>query len=115
MSYDKIGNVLFAQGKFDGAGNAYRDGLAFLEQLAAAAPGNTQWQSFLVVMRSKLASVHQKLGDVTQALIELRIAHEILAALVAGAPGNAVWATSLAWLKGEIARLEGQAQETTKN
>jgi hypothetical protein len=43
-AYDKIGDVLVAQGKLDEALKAYRDSLAIRERLAAADPGNTQWQ-----------------------------------------------------------------------
>ena len=38
VSYDKVGNVLVAQGKLDEALKAYRDSLAIVERLAAADP-----------------------------------------------------------------------------
>jgi tetratricopeptide (TPR) repeat protein len=47
VSYDRIGNVLVAQGKLDEALKAYRNGLAIAERLAAADPSNTQWQNDL--------------------------------------------------------------------
>jgi hypothetical protein len=63
----------------------------------------------------KLALEHLKLGNVAEALVELRKGREIMAALVGIAPGFAQWKKDLAWIDGEIARLEGRTQETGKN
>ena len=40
MSYDKIGDVLVAQGNLPEALKSYRDGLAIADRLAKADPGN---------------------------------------------------------------------------
>ena len=47
VSYDKVGDVLVAQGKLDEALKAYRDSLAIAERLAATDRSNTQWQNDL--------------------------------------------------------------------
>jgi hypothetical protein len=44
VSYDRIGDVLVAQGDRAGALKSYRDGLAIRERLAQADPGNAEWQ-----------------------------------------------------------------------
>jgi len=83
--------------------------------LAAADRTNSMRQRELAVSYAKLALVHLRLGDAAQALTELRSARDIMGALVTAAPDNAQWQKELALFDGEIARLEGQAQETTKN
>ncbi|MGI9489863.1 MAG: tetratricopeptide repeat-containing protein, partial [Geminicoccaceae bacterium] len=54
---EKIGEVRVAQGDLDGAGEAYRAGLAIIERLAAADPGNAEWQRDLIVSRWKLGDL----------------------------------------------------------
>ncbi len=44
VSYDKVGDVLVAQGTLPEALKAYRDSLAIRERLAKADPGNAGWQ-----------------------------------------------------------------------
>ena len=47
--YDKIGDVLVAQGNLPAALKSYRDDLAIAERLAKADPGNAGWQRDLSV------------------------------------------------------------------
>jgi hypothetical protein len=49
VSYERVSNVLVAQGKLDEALKAYRDGLAIVERLATADPSNMQWRRDLSV------------------------------------------------------------------
>ena len=49
VSHDKIGDVLVAQGEGGAALAAYRAGMAIRERLAAADPGNAEWQRDLSV------------------------------------------------------------------
>ena len=107
--------MLTAQGNAQDALKAYRDSSAIRERLAEIDPGNNGWQRDLAVSYVKLALVHQRLGEIAEALVEFRKARDIMAALVAAAPDNTQWKQFLAGLDGEIARLEGQAQEPKKN
>jgi tetratricopeptide (TPR) repeat protein len=47
VSYNKVGDVLVAQGKLDEALKSYRDSLAIAERLAASDRSNTAWQDDL--------------------------------------------------------------------
>jgi tetratricopeptide (TPR) repeat protein len=55
VSHIKIGDVLVAQGEGGAALAAYRAGMAIAERLAAADPGNAEWQRDLIVSCVKLA------------------------------------------------------------
>jgi hypothetical protein len=44
LSYNRIGDVLVAQGNLTGALQAYRDSLAIRERLAKIEPSNSGWQ-----------------------------------------------------------------------
>ena len=55
VSHDRIGDVLVAQGEGGAALAAYGSGMAIAERLAAADPGNAEWQRDLIVSCVKLA------------------------------------------------------------
>ena len=57
VSYDRIGDVLGAQGSGEEALTAYRDSLEIRQRLAAQDPSNAQWQTDLVVSYWKLAQL----------------------------------------------------------
>jgi tetratricopeptide (TPR) repeat protein len=105
-AYVKVGDVLMAQGKLEEALRAYRDSLAIRERLAAADRSNTEWQHNLAVSHGKLALAYERLGQIAQALIQVRKGRDLLAALVAMASGNVQWAKDLALFDAQIARLE---------
>ena len=56
MSYDKVGDVLVAQGNLPEALKSYRDSLAIADRLAKADPGNADWQRDLSVSYRKSAT-----------------------------------------------------------
>jgi hypothetical protein len=56
VSYERIGDVLKAQGNLAEALKSFRDGLAIRERLAQSDPGNANWQFDLVVSHWKLAA-----------------------------------------------------------
>ena len=68
VSYDKVGDVLMAQGKLDEALKAYRDGLAIRERLAATDRSNTEWQRDLSVSYDKVGDVLVAQGKLDEAL-----------------------------------------------
>src|SRR5258706_9460279 len=57
VSYDRIGDVLVAQGKLDEALKSYRDSLAIHERLAASDRSNTGWQRDLSVSYDRVGDV----------------------------------------------------------
>src|SRR5262245_29520283 len=77
VAYDKVGDVLLAQGKLSEALQAHIDSLAIRERLAKIEPGNAGWQRDLATGHGRLARVRSTLGDVAEALTELREGREI--------------------------------------
>ena len=63
MSYDKVGDVLVAQGNLPEALKSYRDSLAIAERLAKADPGNAGWQRDLSVSYNKVGDVQVAQGN----------------------------------------------------
>jgi hypothetical protein len=59
VSYDRVGDVLVAQGNLPEALKSFRDGLAIRDRLAKADPGNAGWQRDLIVSCVKLAEADQ--------------------------------------------------------
>ena len=111
MSYDRVGDVLVAQGNLTAALQAYRDGLAIAERLAQADPGNAKWQRDLAVSHAKLGLSLRRSGDVTGALAAFRHGHSLLAAIVRIAPDHAGWRRDLAWFDAAIAALADAAPD----
>ena len=71
VSYNKIGDVLVAQGKLDEALTAYRDSLAIAERLRQADPGNAGWQRDLSVSYDRVGDVLVAQGKLDEALESL--------------------------------------------
>ena len=67
MSYNKVGDVLVAQGNLAEALKAYRDGLRIAERLAKADPQNAVWQADLASSHGKLGQLYVRLGDKAEA------------------------------------------------
>jgi hypothetical protein len=59
VSYERVGDVLVAQGNLPEALKSFRDGLAIRDRLAQADPGNAGWQRDLIVSCVKLAGIDQ--------------------------------------------------------
>ena len=68
MSYDRIGDVLVAQGNLPEALKSFRDGLAIADRLAQADPGNALWQRDLSVSYNKIGDVLVAQGNLAEAL-----------------------------------------------
>ena len=68
VSFERIGNVLVAQGDGPGALAAYRKGLAIRQALAARYPANANWQRDLIVSNVKLGKVTGDKAHVRRAL-----------------------------------------------
>jgi hypothetical protein len=67
VSYNKIGDVLVAQGNLPEAQTSFRYGLAIAERLAKADPGNAEWQRDLSVCYNKIGNVLVAQGNLLEA------------------------------------------------
>ena len=95
VSYNKIGDVLVAQGNLPEALKSYRDGLAIGERLAKADPGNAGWQRDLSVSYNKVGDVLVAQGNLPEALKSYRDSLAISERLAKADPGNAGWQRDL--------------------
>jgi tetratricopeptide (TPR) repeat protein len=87
--------VLRAQGDGAAALAAYRAGMAIAERLAAADPGNVEWQRDLSGSHSRIGDVLMAQADLAAALAAYRASHAIIVRLAAADPGNAEWRRDL--------------------
>jgi hypothetical protein len=57
VSFNKVGDVLVAQGNLPEALKSYRDSLAIRDRLAKSDPGNAGWQRDLAVCDERLGDI----------------------------------------------------------
>jgi tetratricopeptide (TPR) repeat protein len=67
VSYEKVGDVLVAQGNLPEALRSYRDSLAIRDRLAKADPSNAGWQRDLSISLGRVAEILLKLGQKVEA------------------------------------------------
>ena len=89
VSYERIGEVLGAQGNLPEALKSFRDGLAIRDRLARADPGNADWQRDLSVSYEKVGDVLEAQGNLPEALKSFRDGLAIRDRLARADPGNA--------------------------
>ena len=106
MSYNKIGDVLAAQGNLPDSLRAYRDSLGIAERLAQSGTGNAGWQRDLSVSHAKPADVFMKSNDRANARRPLTEGRAIIAGPVAKFPDRADWKQDLAWFDAQIRALK---------
>jgi tetratricopeptide (TPR) repeat protein len=124
MSYERIGEVLTAQGKLgealtaqgklDEALNAYRAGLAMAKRLAVADPGNMQWQHGLAVSYLDVGDALKTQGRLEEAFKSYRDSLAICQRLALADPGNTQWQRDLAvsyYRLGEVLTAQGKLEE----
>ncbi len=78
VAYNKIGDVLVAQGNLPEALKSYREALAIADRLAGADPGNAGWQRDLSVSYNRIGSVLGAQGNLPEALKSYRDALAIM-------------------------------------
>ena len=83
MLHSKVGDILMRAGKLDEALAAYRADFAIAERLAAAEPGDLQWQSDLSVSYDRLGDVLAAQGKREDALQAYRASLAIRTRLTA--------------------------------
>jgi len=95
VSYEKVGEVLMAQGDLDGAQRAYQATLEIMEVLARSDPGNAASQRDLSVSHEKVGDVLMAQGDLAGAQHSYRASLEIADRLATFDHNNAVWQRDL--------------------
>jgi tetratricopeptide (TPR) repeat protein len=95
VSYNKLGDVLVAQGDLAGALKPYRDSLAIRDKLAKADPGNAQWQYDLGISNERIGDIQMAQGDLASALKSYEARRDIISRLAKSDPGNAGWQRDL--------------------
>ena len=106
VSFERVGNVLVAQGNLPEAEKTYRDSLAIRDRLAKSDPGNAGWQRDLSVSFAKLAGVSRKMGASADALSALQQGRAIIVRMTNLSPDNAVWKNDLAWFDEQIKQMQ---------
>ena len=118
MSYDKVGDVLVAQGNLPEALKSYRDSLAICDRLAKSDPGNAGWQRDLSVSYNKVGDVLVAQGNLPEALKSYRDSLAIADRLAKSDPGNAGWQRdlSVSYNKvGDVLVAQGNLPEALKS
>ncbi len=95
VSFNKVGDVLVAQGNLPEAEKTYRDSLAIRDRLAKSDPGHAGWQRDLSVSFNKVGDVLVAQGNLPEALKTYRDSLAIRDRLAKSDPGNAGWQRDL--------------------
>jgi tetratricopeptide (TPR) repeat protein len=103
VSYNKVADVLAAQGNLPEALKSYRDSLAIADRLARADPGNAGWQRDLSVSYDRVGDVLVAQGNLPEALNSFRDSLAIADRLARADPGNAGWQRDLSVSLGRVA------------
>ena len=118
MSYEKVGDVLVAQGNLPEALKSFRDGLAIRDRLAHADPGNVGWQRDLSVSYEKVGDVLTAQGNLPEALKSFRDGLAIRDRLARADPDNAGWQRGLSVSHdriGDVLMAQGSLAEALKS
>src|SRR6266567_3475506 len=81
VPYNKVGDVLVAQGNLPEALKSFRDSLAIAERLAKADPGNAGWQRDLAISYGRVATTEAQTGARDRALSAFRRGRDIIVML----------------------------------
>jgi len=104
-----IGDLLSRQQQFAEALASYREALGILQDLVAV---NIGWQYQLAIAHEWIASAYRRLGNLADALVELRKGRDIVAQLLDKLPQRA---NDLSRFDAEIAAIEADASIKTAN
>jgi tetratricopeptide (TPR) repeat protein len=85
------GDALMAQGNLPEALKTYRDGLAIIDRLAKADPGNGVLQHNLGVSNERVGDVLMAQGNLAEALKSYRAKQAIISRLTKASPSNDSW------------------------
>ena len=90
-----LGDIKERRGDLQGALKSYNDGLAIIDRLAKADPGNAGWQRDLFISNSKIADVLVTQGNLPEALKSYQAVLVVSERLAKADPGNAGWQRDL--------------------
>lgn len=76
VAYNRVGDVLVAQGNLPEAFESYRDCLAIVNRLAKADPGNAGWQRDLAMSYGYVATVERRLNACEEAVRKFRLGRD---------------------------------------
>ena len=107
--HNEFGDVLMAEGQLQDARSEFAASLAIAERLAAAEPGNAEWQRDLSVSHERLGDLAEQAGDLAEAIACYRKSEPIAAALAAKSPDHPGFRNDLAITRRRIATLEAKA------
>jgi len=105
VSFEKVGDVLVAQGTLPEALKSYRDSLAIRDRLGKIDPGNAGWQRDLAISFAKVGSVLLRQQHPDEARPALVAGREIIVGLMKRLPGYPQLKQDLAWFDGTIAGM----------
>jgi tetratricopeptide (TPR) repeat protein len=118
VAYNKVGDVLVAQGNLPEALKFFRDGLAIREHLAKADPNNAGWQRGLAVSYVKIGDVLVAQFNLPEALKFFRDGLAIAERLAKADPNNSGWQRdlSVSYNKiGDVLVAQGKLPEALKS
>src|SRR5579872_4044624 len=118
VSYDRVGDVLVAQGNLPEALKFFRDGLAIRDRLVRADPNNAAWQRDLSVSYDRVGDVLVAQGNLPEALKSFRDKLAIADRLARSDPDNAGWQRDLSVSYdrvGDVLVAQGNLPEALKS
>ena len=118
VSYDKIGDVLIAQGNLLEALKRFRAAHDIFDRLAKSDPGNVNRQFDLSVSYEKIGGVLFRQGNLPEALKSFRDDLAIADRLAKADPGNALWqhGLSVSYERiGHLQKAQGNLPEAMKS
>src|SRR5262249_19098052 len=95
VAFNNQGDILLDQGNLQGALQAYQNGHAIRQKLAAADPSNTTWQRDLSVSFERVGDVLREQGQLAEALKAYQDSLTIRQKLAAADPSNTTWQRDL--------------------
>ncbi len=114
VSYEKVGDVLMAQGNLAAALASYQDSLAIKDRLAKADPSNAGRERDLFVAYDKVGEVLVEQGNLAEAQKFFHDSLAIAERLTTADPSNAGWQRDLAISHGRIAELLAEQDDTAQ-
>ena len=111
VSYNKIGDVLVAQGNLPEALKSFRDGLSIADRLAKSDQGNAGWQRDLSVSYERMGDVLVAQGNLPEALKSFQASHDIFDRLAKSDQGNAGWQRDLSVSYAKLADAHKKAND----
>jgi tetratricopeptide (TPR) repeat protein len=115
VGYERIGDVLVAQGKLQEALEAYQQSLKIRQTLAEQDKTNSSWQSDLSVSYQRVGEILAAQGDLVGALKNYRDEFAITEKLASQDPTNADSQNAAAWSRYCVAKVLIRIKDGDRN